>query len=115
MSYTTTDFSGRQHIISSSGRNGSTRDRVQYLLEGDEGVRNSCNEMLIQLWMLDGLDNRIAVEEHEGVVRFIVEKATNAKSALNRYQDLQRMFDHLAPSPDVAELRQRQATQGPVR
>jgi len=47
-------------------------------------------------------------------VRFIVEKATNAKSALNRYQDLQRMFDHLAPSPDVAELRQRQA-QGPVR
>lgn len=115
MTYTTTDIFGRQRVISRSGRTGSTKDRVQYLLEGDEGVRNSCNEMLILLWLMDGLDNEIPPECHDRVVRFVVEKATNAKSALNRYQDLQRLHDHLAPSPDVAEQRQRQATQGPVR
>ena len=84
---------------------GTIMDRIRYLMEGDEGCRNDDMEMLAALWMEDGLDHVLPPEFHEPVVSFLVSKATNAKTALNRRQDLQRLHAHLAPSPDVAERR----------
>lgn len=84
---------------------GTIMDRIQSIMEADEGCRNDDMEMLAQLWMQDGLDHVLPVELHEPFVSFLVSKATNAKTALNRRQDLQRLFEHLAPSPDVAEKR----------
>ena len=85
---------------------GSTiMDRIQSLMENDEGCRNDDMEMLTALWMEDGLQYIIPHEYHDALVSFLVTKATNAKTALNRRQDLQRMMAHLAPSPDVAEKR----------
>jgi hypothetical protein len=86
---------------------GSIQDRVRGLMEADEGCRNDDMEMLAQLWMEDGLEHVIPPEFHEPLVSFLVSKATNAKTALNRRQDLQREpgLEHLAPSPDVAEKR----------
>ena len=81
---------------------GSTiMDRIRCLMEGDEGCRNDDMEMLAALWMEDGLQYVIPHEYHDALVSFLVSKATNAKTALNRRQDLQRMMTHLAPSPDM--------------
>ena len=85
---------------------GSTiQDRIKTLMESDEAARNSDMEMLAALWMEDGMQYVIPPEYHDRLVSFLVTKATNAKTALNRRQDLCRMFSHLAPSPDVAEKR----------
>ena len=85
---------------------GSTiQDRIKTLMESDEAARNNDMEMLAQLWMEDGMQYVIPPEFHDRLVSFLVSKATNAKTALNRRQDLQRLFSHLAPSPDVAEKR----------
>ena len=85
---------------------GSTiMDRIRCLMESDEAARNSDMEMLAALWMEDGMQYVIPPEYHDRLVSFLVTKATNAKTALNRRQDLCRMFSHLAPSPDVAERR----------
>jgi len=89
---------------------GSTiMDRIRCLMEGDEGCRNYLMEMLAALWMQDGLQYVIPPEYHDPVVSFLTGKATNAKTAINRWQDLQRdpHLTHLAPSPDVAERRGR--------
>ena len=84
---------------------GTIMDRIRYLMEGDEGCRNDDMEMLAQLWFQDGLDHVLPPEFHEPFTSFLVSKATNAKTALNRRQDLQRLHAHLAPSADVAEKR----------
>ena len=84
---------------------GTVQDRIRGLMESDEGCRNDDMEMLAQLWMQDGMQYVIPVDYHEALVSFLVTKATNAKTALNRRQDLCRLFTHLAPSPDVAERR----------
>jgi len=87
---------------------GSTiQDRIRTLMENDEAARNDDMEMLVQLWFEDGLQYVIPPEYHDALTSFLVSKATNAKTALNRRQDLQRLFAHLAPSPDVAEKRGR--------
>ena len=85
---------------------GSTiQDRIKTLMESDEAARNNDMEMLAALWMEDGMQYVIPPEYHDALTSFLVSKATNAKTALNRRQDLCRMFSHLAPSPDVAEKR----------
>jgi len=87
---------------------GSTiQDRIRRLMESDEGARNDDMEMLVQLWMEDGLQYVIPPEFHDALTSFLVTRATNAKTAINRAQDLRRLFTHLAPSPDVAEKRGR--------
>ena len=87
---------------------GSTiMDRIRCLMEADESCRNDDMEMLAALWMEDGLQYVVPPEFHDSVVSFLVTKATNAKTAINRRQQLQAMFTHLAPSPDVAEKRNR--------
>ena len=87
---------------------GSTiMDRIRCLMESDEDCRNDDMEMLAALWMEDGMQYVIPPEFHEPLVSFLTTTATNAKTALNRRQDLQRepALSHLAPSPDVAERR----------
>ena len=87
---------------------GSTiQDRIRCLMESDEGCRNDDMEMLAALWMEDGMQYIIPHEYHDALTSFLVTKATNAKTAINRAQDLRRLFTHLAPSPDVAERRGR--------
>ena len=86
---------------------GTIMDRIRYLMEGDEGCINYLMEMLAQLWMDDGLEHRLCVDCHEPFMSFMVTDATNAKTAINRWQDLQRLHAHLAPSADVAEKRNR--------
>ena len=87
---------------------GSTiMDRIRCLMEGDEGCRNDDMEMLAALWMEDGMQYVIPPEHHDALVVFLTTKATKAKTALNRRQQLQAnpSLSHLAPSPDVAERR----------
>ncbi len=86
---------------------GTQMDRIQSLMEADEDCRNYLMEMLAQLWMDDGLQYKLCTHCHEPFMSFMVTDATNAKSAINRMQDLQRLHAHLAPSPDVAEKRGR--------
>ena len=86
---------------------GTIQDRIRCLMENDEGCRNDDMEMLAALWMEDGMRYVIPPEFHEPLVSFLTTTATNAKTALNRRQDLCRLFTHLAPSPDVAEKRGR--------
>ena len=93
-------FDGRRIPVGST-----IQDRIKALMENDEGCRNYLMEMLAQLWMEDGLQYIIPPEYHDPVVSFLTGRATNAKTAINRWQDLTRLFSHLAPSPDVAEKR----------
>ena len=95
-------FDGRRIPVGST-----IQDRIRTLMENDEAARNDDMEMLAALWMQDGLQYVIPPEYHDRLVSFLVTKATNAKTALNRRQDLCRLFTHLAPSPDVAEKRGR--------
>jgi len=101
MSHYQATFDGRRIPL------GSQQDRIQSIMESDEGCRNYLMEMLWVLWMDDGLQYLLTPEQHITVQDWFVKKATNAKSAINRWQDLQRLFTHLAPSPDVAEKRGR--------
>ena len=93
-----TTFAGHRMPVGST-----IQDRIKTLMESDEAARNNDMEMLAALWMEDGMQYVIPPEYHDRLVSFLVTKATNAKTALNRRQDLCRMFSHLAPSPDVAE------------
>ena len=95
-------FDGRRIPVGST-----IQDRIKALMENDEDCRNDDMEMLVQLWFEDGLQYVIPPEFHDALASFLVTKATNAKTALNRRQDLCRLFTHLAPSPDVAEKRGR--------
>ena len=95
-------FDGRRIPVGST-----IQDRIRALMENDEAARNDDMEMLVQLWMEDGLQYVIPPEFHDALTSFLVTRATNAKTAINRAQDLRRLFTHLAPSPDVAEKRGR--------
>ena len=86
---------------------GTQMDRLRCIMESDEGCRNNDMETLVVLWMQEGLRYILAPEEHDKFVSWMVTEATPAKSGLNRIQDLRRLFSHLAPSPDVAEKRNR--------
>jgi len=99
-------FDGRRIPVGST-----IQDRIRALMENDEAARNDDMEMLAALWMQDGLQYVIPPEYHDRLVSFLVTKATNAKTALNRRQQLQAdpSLSHLAPSSDVAERRRRQS------
>ena len=65
------------------------QDRIRRLMENDEGARNDDMEMLAQLWMEDGLQYVIPPEYHDALTSFLVSKATNAKTALRWWKELQ--------------------------
>ena len=89
---------------------------VQHVLEGNEAARDDYMETTADVWfMRDGLDDLIPVEFHEVLHQFISTKATSPKTIVNWQRRIQRQHPELAASPRVQEIRQRQATQGPVR
>ncbi len=115
-----TTMIARQHDLfggSAVIRQGTDADRVKHILDSDEGCRNNQNETIFVYWLthqLDIIQEFVEPDKHDAMVR-AARKLKPAKTVINRQQDLQRLHDHLAPSPDVAEQRQRQATQGRVR
>ena len=77
-------FDGRRIPVGST-----IQDRIRTLMENDEAARNDDMEMLAALWMQDGLQYVIPPEYHDRLVSFLVTRATNAKTALRWWKELQ--------------------------
>jgi len=77
-------FDGRRIPVGST-----IQDRIKALMENDEDCRNDDMEMLVQLWFEDGLQYVIPPEFHDALTSFLVSKATNAKTALRWWKELQ--------------------------
>ena len=103
------DLFGNRHAA------GDVIAKIRHLLETDEGTRDSYAELVGRYWLeFDGLDLVIPVECHEAFLRWL-SRATSWKTIQNRTMEIQRNAPDLDASPEVRELRQRQARQGVVR
>lgn len=90
----------------------TVKARVHMILERYPDSRSDYKLVQLYYWRdFEHLDHNLA--SFDDFRRWYL-KTVSAKTLLQRAQDIQRDFPHLAPPPDVAAKRQAQSRQGPV-
>jgi len=93
---------------------GSVRDRLFAILKDDPFARDNYKRLIGLYWLeYDGLDS-ILGDRKERFLEWLETHATSPKTLQNRAMELQNDYAELEASPDIAELRERQAKAGPI-
>jgi len=92
---------------------GSIADKLEYILEEHPDARDDYRVAMVTYWaQFEGLD-RVLGERLDAFRAWLVD-ATSPKTIQNRVMEIQNRRPDLEARSDVEELRQRQATAGPV-
>lgn len=93
---------------------GTISQRIEYLLDEHPEARDDYMRLLALFWLeFDGLAE-VLEDKADRFVEWFVRSATSPKTLQNRCGEVQNENPDLEASKEIAELRMRQATQGPI-
>ena len=93
---------------------GSISQRLEYLLSEHPEARDDYKAVMALFWLeFDGLADVLG-DKADAFREWFVRSATSPKTIQNRCMEVQNDHPELEASKEIADLRLRQSTQGPI-